>query len=135
MKIFVCLNYPTTAELYTLSLRDAVPISIVDGWHGDSSETFLIGGVSDEARAVTQCAFDCLYVAIAAISPGCRVSDIGEAIVALASGRKFSVVQEFVGHGVGRQFHQDPHIPHYPNKQAKHDRLHPGMCLDRKSVV
>jgi len=123
---------------YTLKDGDIVNVdltSIVDGWHGDSSETFLIGEVSDEARAVTQCAFDCLYAAIAAITPGCRVSDIGDTVVKLAGGCGFSVVQEFVGHGLGQKFHQDPHIPHYPNRQARNDRLHPGMCFTIEPMI
>lgn len=123
---------------YALQEGDIVNVdltTIVDGWHGDSSETFLIGEVSNEARAVTQCAFDCLYVAIDAISPGCRVSDIGDAIVKLAVGRGFSVVQEYVGHGLGQQFHQEPTIPHFPNRQARRDRLHPGICFTIEPMI
>lgn len=123
---------------YLLKDGDIVNVdltTIVDGWHGDSSETFLIGNVSDEARAVTQCAFDCLYAAIAAISPGCRVSEIGDAIVKLAGGRGFSVVQEFVGHGLGQQFHQEPTIPHFPNRQARRDRLYPGLCFTIEPMI
>ncbi len=123
---------------YVLQEGDIVNVdltTIVDGWHGDSSETFLIGNVSDEARAVTQCAFDCLYAAIDAISPGGRVSDIGDAIVKLAGGRGFSVVQEYVGHGLGQQFHQEPTIPHFPNRQARRDRLHPGTCFTIEPMI
>jgi methionyl aminopeptidase len=109
--------------------------TIVEGWHGDSSETFLIGEVSDQARAVSQCAFDCLYAAINAIRPNCRVSDIGDAIVREASARGFSVVREFVGHGLGRQFHQEPTIPHFPNRQSRHERLPPGICFTIEPMI
>ena len=100
-----------------------------NGWHGDQSETFLIGEVSETARAVTQCAFDCLHAAIDAISPGCPVSVIGETIMAIAEEQRFSVVREYVGHGLGRRFHQEPSIPHYPTRQSRQDRLLPGLCF------
>ena len=123
---------------YALQEGDIVNIdltSIVDGWHGDSSETFLIGNVSDEARDVAQCSFDCLWLAIDTIKPGCPVSDLGEVIKAEAERRQFSVVREFVGHGVGRQFHQDPTIPHYPTRQARRERLEPGICFTIEPMI
>ena len=123
---------------YVLKDGDIVNVdvtTIVDGWHGDQSETFLIGEVSDDARAVTQCAFDCLYLGIDAIQPGGVVADIGEAIVAEAEGRGFSVVREFVGHGLGQQFHQDPSIPHYPNRQSRRDVIHPGVCFTIEPMI
>ncbi len=123
---------------YVLRSGDIVNIdvtTVVDGWHGDQSETFLIGEVSDEARAVTQCSLDCLYLAIDALRPGGRVSDIGEAILAEATRRGFSVVREYVGHGLGRQFHQDPSIFHYPNREGRQERLLPGMCFTIEPMI
>ncbi|MCA9177705.1 MAG: methionyl aminopeptidase [Planctomycetales bacterium] len=123
---------------YVLKDGDIVNVdvtTIVDGWHGDQSETFLIGDVSDEARAVTQCAFDCLYLGIEAIQPGGRVSDIGDAIVSEAESRHFSVVREFVGHGLGMKFHQEPSIPHYPNRQSRLDIIHPGICFTIEPMI
>lgn len=123
---------------YRLREGDIVNIdltTIVDGWYGDQSETFLIGDCSPQAIAVTQCAHDCLYLGVAATSPGGRVADIGRAIVTEAHARGFSVVREFVGHGVGRKFHQDPSIPHYPNRQAYLDRLLPGMCFTVEPMI
>jgi methionyl aminopeptidase len=123
---------------YVLNEGDILNIdvtSIVDGWHGDQSETFLIGEVSDAARGVTQCSFDCLYLGIEAIKPGGRVSDIGEAILSEASRRGYSVVREYVGHGVGRQFHQDPSIFHYPNREARQERILPGMCFTIEPMI
>ena len=99
------------------------------------SETFLIGEVSDDARRVTQCAFDCLWADIHSISPGCLISGIGETIVALADQQKFSVVREYVGHGLGRRFHQEPSIPHYPTRQSRQERLHPGVCFTIEPMI
>jgi len=123
---------------YALQEGDIVNVditSIVDGWHGDQSETFLIGEVSESARRLVQCSFDSLYAGINALKPNCRVSEIGKAIVAVARGCKFSVVQEYVGHGLGQQFHQDPSIPHYPSAQSRIDRLPPGICFTIEPMI
>lgn len=123
---------------YVLKPGDIVNVdltSVVNGWFGDQSETFLIGDVCDEAREVTQCAFDCLYIGIEALTPGCKVAAIGEAIVEEAHDRGFTVVREYVGHGLGRQFHQDPSIPHYPNRQSRQDRLLPGMAFTVEPMI
>jgi methionyl aminopeptidase len=123
---------------YVLQDGDIVNVdltSVVDGWHGDQSETFIVGQASKLARDVVQCAFDAMHLAIAAIRPGCRVSDIGEAVVAEAEKRGFSVVEEFVGHGVGRQFHQKPSIPHAPTRQARQERLEPGLCFTIEPMI
>ena len=123
---------------YVLQEGDIVNVdltTIVDGWHGDQSETFLIGNVSENARRVVQCAFNCLYLAIRAIKPGSRVADIGRAIVPVAEQERFSVVREYVGHGIGRRFHQEPSIPHFPNRQSHLDRLIPGMCFTIEPMI
>lgn len=131
----ICHGIPGPYPLQEGDIVNLDITTIVDGWHGDCSETFLIGEVSDSARRVTQCSFDCLYLAIDAIRPGCRVSDIGDAIVQEAHARGFSVVREFVGHGVGREFHQDPTIPHFPNRQSRKDRLYPGVCFTIEPMI
>ena len=123
---------------YVLKEGDIVNIdvtTIVDGWHGDQSETFLIGECSDTAKAVTQCAFDCLYLGIEAIRPNGHVADIGTAIVEEAHQRGFSVVREFVGHGLGRKFHQDPSIPHFPNRQSHQEVIPPGVCFTIEPMI
>jgi len=131
----ICHGIP---DDYVLQEGDIINVditTIVDGWHGDQSETFLIGEVTEEKRTVTQCAFDCLYAAIDALYPGCRVSLIGETVVPEAHRRGFTVVREYVGHGLGRQFHLDPSIPHFPNRQSRVDRLYPGMCFTVEPMI
>lgn len=131
----ICHGIPGSYELKSGDIVNVDLTSIVHGWFGDQSETMLIGECSDEAIAVTQTAHDCMYLGIEATSPGGRVADIGRAIVTEAHSRGFSVVREFVGHGVGRKFHQDPSIPHYPNRQAYLDRLMPGMCFTVEPMI
>ena len=131
----VCHGIP---EDYALRSGDIVNVdltSIVDGWFGDQSETFLIGKPSAEAVAITQTSFDCLYFGIHALTPGCRVAEIGRAISKHAQARGFSVVREYVGHGIGRRFHQDPSIPHYPTRQSYSDRLEPGMTFTIEPMI
>lgn len=131
----ICHGIPGSCELHDGDIVNIDVTTIVDGWHGDQSETVLIGSVSEEKLAVTQCAFDCLWLAIEAITPGCPVSVIGETIVAEADRRGFSVVREYVGHGLGRSFHQDPSIPHFPNRQSRVDRLFPGVTFTIEPMI
>ena len=131
----ICHGIP---DAYVLREGDIVNVdvtSIVNGWHGDQSETFLVGPVSEEAKNVTQCAFNALYLAIQAIQPGCRISDIGDAIVKEAGRWNFSVVHEYVGHGLGRRFHQEPNIPHFPTPRSRSERLEPGMCFTIEPMI
>ncbi len=131
----ICHGIPND---YVLKAGDIINVditSIVDGWHGDQSETFLIGAVSDEGRRVTQCAFDAMHRAIQALGPGCPVSVIGDNVVEEATLRGFSVVREYVGHGLGRRFHQYPNIPHVPDRKSKQERLLPGMCFTVEPMI
>lgn len=135
----ICHGIPGSYELKPGDIANVDLTTIVDGWHGDQSETFLIGDaseISDEARQVTQCAFDCLYLGIEATSPGCRISVIGQAIVDFVKRNYgFGVVDKYVGHGIGTQFHQRPNIPHVPSPQSQRERLHPGMCFTIEPMI
>ncbi|MHC2066020.1 type I methionyl aminopeptidase [Bremerella sp. T1] len=131
----ICHGIPDDYELKDGDIVNVDLTSIVDGWHGDQSETFLIGEVTPEAKQVTQTAFDCLYLAIGAIYPECRVSEIGRVIVEEAKKYNFGVVEEFVGHGLGRRFHQDPSIPHVPTRAAHSVRLMPGVCFTIEPMI
>jgi methionyl aminopeptidase len=131
----ICHGIPGDEVLKEGDIVNVDITTIVAGWHGDQSETFILGETTEERREVTQCAFDCLYLGIDALTPGCRVSVIGEAIVPEAQARGFSVVREYVGHGIGRSFHLDPSIPHFPNRQSRIDRLYPGMCFTVEPMI
>lgn len=123
---------------YVLRAGDIVNVdvaTVVDGWYADQSETFLIGEVSQEARSVTQCAFDCLYLAISVLQPGCSLYEIGRVIYEEATRRGLSVVHDLVGHGVGRQFHQEPSVFHHPKPECRRVRLLPGMCFTIEPMI
>lgn len=131
----ICHGIPDDTQLVEGDIVNVDITSVVDGWHGDQSETFIIGKASEEAIAVTQAAFDCLHLAIAALEPGCTVSIIGDTIVAEAHRRGFSVVREYVGHGLGQSFHQPPNVPHFPDRKSRQQRLLPGMCFTVEPMI
>lgn len=131
----ICHGIPDSTLLKEGDIVNVDITSVVDGWHGDQSETFIVGEASEDARKVTQAAFDCLNLAIDALVPGCTVSVIGDAIVAEAHRRGLSVVREYVGHGLGRSFHQDPNVPHFPDRKSRQQRLLPGMCFTVEPMI
>ncbi len=131
----ICHGIPDDTILREGDIVNVDITSVVDGWHGDQSETFIIGKASREALAVTQAAFDCMHMAIEALTPGCTVSVIGDTIVAEAHRRGFSVVREYVGHGLGVAFHQPPNIPHFPDRRSRQQRLLPGMCFTVEPMI
>ncbi|MEZ6094658.1 MAG: type I methionyl aminopeptidase [Pirellulaceae bacterium] len=133
----ICHGIPGPYELRDGDIVNVDITSIVEGWHGDQSETFLIGNVSDEARQITQCAFNSLYLAIQALRPGCSVAVIGETIVDFVKKKypSFGVVDRYVGHGIGARFHQRPNIPHVPTRQSYQERLYPGMCFTIEPMI
>ncbi len=131
----ICHGIPGDYVLQEGDIANIDLTTTVDGWIGDQSETFMLGEVSDQARGVVQCAFDSMWAAIDAITPGCRIATIGKAIVKLARSRGYSVVRDFVGHGVGRKFHQEPSIPHYPTPETYRQRLLPGMTFTIEPMI
>lgn len=125
----VCHGIPDDTALREGDIVNVDLTTIVDGWHGDQSETFMIGCVSDEARRLVQVTFDALYVGIHAIVPYGRVIDIGRAIYRFARDRDYDIVREYQGHGIGTEFHQLPSVPHYPDTRTYRDVITPGMCF------
>lgn len=127
----VCHGIPSERVLADGDIANIDLTTIVDGWHGDQSETFLIGEVSDEAKRLVQTTFESLWIGINAIKPFGRVRDIGLAIYNFAHEREFEVVREFQGHGIGRAFHQEPGVPHFWFKGRKDGSqvIRPGMSF------
>ncbi|MBV8886087.1 MAG: type I methionyl aminopeptidase [Chroococcidiopsidaceae cyanobacterium CP_BM_RX_35] len=125
----VCHGIPNTKQI----LRDGDIINIdvtpiLDGYHGDTSRTFLVGNPSAAARKLVEVTQESMMQGIAQIKPGARIGDIGAAIQEYAEANGFSVVRDMVGHGVGRQFHTEPEIPHY-GKRGTGLKLRPGMVF------
>ncbi|OAS86963.1 MULTISPECIES: type I methionyl aminopeptidase [Metabacillus] len=120
-------------------LREGDIISIdigakYNGYHGDSAWTYAVGTISDETQQLLDVTEKSLYIGLKEAKPGERLSNISHAIQTYVEEHDFSVVREYVGHGVGQELHEDPQIPHYgpPNKGP---RLKPGMVLAIEPMV
>jgi methionyl aminopeptidase len=120
-------------------LREGDIISIdigakYNGYHGDSAWTYPVGEISDETQRLLDVTEESLYKGLKEAKPGDRLSNISHAIQTYVEEHAFSVVREYVGHGVGQELHEDPQIPHYgpPNKGP---RLKPGMVLAIEPMV
>jgi methionyl aminopeptidase len=123
---------------YVLKNGDIVNVditSIVNGWYGDQSETIMIGTPSDEARRLVQNTFECLWKGIEATRPFGRIIEIGRAIRSHAESHGFSVVRDYQGHGLGREFHQEPSIPHYPMRRLGLRGIPPGVCFTIEPMI
>lgn len=131
----MCHGIPHSKE----KLKDGdiinVDISVyLDGFHGDTSAMFYIGEVSDEARKLVEVTRECLKLGMQAVKPGGRIGDIGHVIQEHASKNGFSSVRDFVGHGVGRAFHQEPQIPHV-GRVGTGEKFAPGMIFTIEPII
>lgn len=106
----------------------------IDGYHGDSCKTFAVGEISDKAKALMASTEESLYKAISLAKPGVRLGDLGAAIQEYNESRGFSVVKQFVGHGVGRELHEDPEVPNY-GKAGHGVRLVAGMVIAIEPMI
>jgi methionyl aminopeptidase len=107
---------------------------IVDGWHGDTSKTFLIGAVSPLAQRLVEVTEKCRFLGIEQVKPGNRLGDIGAAIQEYAESQGFSVVRDFVGHGISKIFHTEPQIAHY-GEWGTGKKLRPGMVFTIEPMI
>lgn len=106
----------------------------INGYHGDNAATFAAGDVSEEARALMQATEEGMYEGIRAAVAGNRVGDIGAAVQRYVEVRGYSVVRQFVGHGVGTNLHEDPSVPNY-GTPGRGPRLLPGMTIAIEPMV
>lgn len=131
----VCHGIPSPEE--HLEVGDIVNVDVtseLDGFHGDNSRTFLIGDVSPEARHVVEVARRCLDLGIAEVRPGVRLGDVGAVIEEHAKREGCSSVRDFCGHGIGREMHMPPQVPHY-GKRGRGLRLRAGMVFTIEPMI
>jgi methionyl aminopeptidase len=121
-------------------LRDGDIVSIdcgvvVDGYYGDSAITVAVGnGVSPQAKRLLDVTKASLESAIAVVKPGATLGDIGAAVQEVVEADGFSVVRDFVGHGIGTHMHEDPQVPNY-GRRGQGTKLRPGMVLAIEPMV
>ncbi len=110
----ICHGIPTDKKI--LKNGDIINIDITvihQGYHGDTSQMFLVGDCSPLAHRLCKVSQECLYLGIAQVRQGATLGDIGNAIQTHAQAQHFSVVRDYCGHGIGKVFHEDPQILHY----------------------
>ena len=131
----VCHGIPTPKQ--TLRDGDIINVDVTTlyrGYHGDTSATFYVGKPSPAGLKVTEVARACLDLGIAEVREGARLGDIAGAITEYAEGNGCSVVRAFVGHGIGRKFHDEPKVSHY-GKRGTGLRLRAGMIFTIEPMI
>ena len=104
------------------------------GYNGDSARTFAVGKVSDKALKLISVTEQSFYEAMKVARPGNRIGDIGHAVEDFVISNGFSVVRDYVGHGVGKDLHEEPEIPNF-GRAGRGVRLYPGMTLAIEPMV
>ena len=130
----ICHGFPSEKELND---GDIVAIDMVvdlDGWLADSAWSYAVGNISDEAKKLMDVTKKSLYLGIEQAVIGNRIGDISHAVQTYVEANGFSVVRDFVGHGIGKSMHEDPQVPHY-GKPGRGVRLSEGMVLTIEPMV
>jgi len=130
----VCHGIPGPKKLKCGDIVNVDITVIKDGFHGDTSKMFVIGEASIRARRLVAVTQEAMYSGIERVRAGALLSDIGRAIQHHAEAHGYSVVREFCGHGIGREFHEEPQVLHYsdPGMQL---RMQPGMTFTVEPMV
>lgn len=130
----ICHGFPSNRKLKDGDLLTIDMVVNVDGYLADSAWSYAVGNISDEAQKLMDVTKECLYRSIALVKPGVRLGDIGHAIQTYAEANGFSVVRDFVGHGIGTNMHEDPQVLHY-GKPGRGIRLEEGMVFTIEPMI
>ena len=131
----VCHGIPDSRALEDGDIINIDITTIVDGYFGDTSEMFCVGEVSEEATRLIDVTRKSMWLGIREVAPGKRVGDIGAVIEEYAHGELgYGVVDQFCGHGIGREFHMDPHIPHVGRRRTG-KRFKAGMTFTIEPMI
>ena len=107
---------------------------LYNGWQGDAARTFMVGNVSEEKRKLVQITQECFFKAVENLRDGTPLGDIGYQVQTHAENNGYSVVRALVGHGIGRQMHEDPSVPNYGRKGTG-IRLKKGMTIAIEPMI
>ncbi len=130
----VCHGIPGKDKLKNGDIINIDVTVIKDGYHGDTSKMFVVGTPSPQALHVVNIARECLFIGINLVKPGARLGSIGYAIQQHAEKNGCSVVRDYCGHGIGRDFHEPPQVLHYGTPNTG-EILHPGMTFTIEPMV
>lgn len=130
----ICHGVPDDRPLQNGDIINVDVTCIVNGFFGDSSKTFFVGEVSEAAKKITRCAYQAMHKGIEQIAGGKTTGDIGFAVNKYVTRKFYFVVKEIGGHGIGKQFHQDPFIPSF-GKKGKGEKLQPWTCITVEPMI
>jgi methionyl aminopeptidase len=130
----VCHGIPGDRVLAEGDIVNIDVTVILDGWHGDTSRMFVAGQPSTRARLLMDVTYEAMMKGIAAIRPGATLGDVGHAIQQHVERHRFSVVRDFCGHGIGRNFHEPPNVLHF-GRPGEGPKLRPGMFFTVEPMV
>ena len=124
----ICHGIPIDKKLKNGDIVNVDITVIKDDYHGDTSKMFCIGSVAPFAQRLVDVTREALFLGIEQVKPGAHFGDIGYAIQKHAESHHYSVVQEFCGHGIGKKFHEEPHVMHF-GKLGEGAEIKPGMIF------
>ena len=130
----VCHGIPSDKVLKSGDIVNLDITVIKDGYHGDTSQMFFVGAPTVKAERLTRVAYECLLIGIRMVRPGVRLGDIGHSIQQHAESNNYSVVREYCGHGIGRDFHEEPQVLHY-GTPGTGLQLRPGMTFTIEPMI
>jgi methionyl aminopeptidase len=131
----VCHGIPSEKKLEEGDIVNIDVTVILDGWHGDTSRMFYVGEkIPTKAKLLTEATYEAMMEGVKLVKPGLHLGDIGHAIQSYAESRRFSVVRDFCGHGIGKIFHMPPSVLHY-GKKGSGPQLKTGMFFTIEPMV
>jgi len=130
----VCHGIPGERLLKSGDIVNIDVTVIKDGFHGDTSKMFLVGKTPPHARHLVDVTYQAMRAGIDRVRPGARLGDIGHTIQTVAENHRYSIVREYCGHGIGREFHEDPQVLHY-GEPGTGLKLLPGMTFTIEPMV
>ncbi|MCB2102612.1 MAG: type I methionyl aminopeptidase [Rhodobacterales bacterium] len=130
----VCHGIPGDKKLRDGDIVNIDVTTILDGWYGDTSRMFLIGRVGVKARKLVDVTYESMWRGIEQVRPGATLGDVGHAIQCYAEKRRYSVVRDFCGHGLGQVFHDAPNVMHF-GEPGQGVRLREGMFFTIEPMI
>ena len=124
----ICHGIPSDKKLKKGDIVNIDITVIKDEYHGDTSQMFCVGDVAPFAKRLIDITQESLFLGIDQVKPGATLGDIGHAIQVHAESNRYSIVREFCGHGIGKKFHEDPHVMHF-GKRGEGEVLEAGMIF------
>lgn len=131
----ICHGIPSAADI--LKEGDILNIDVttyLNKFHGDTNKTFLVGNVAPHVKKLVEVTYQCLREAIKVVQPGGHIGDIGAVIQEIAHSHGYSVVEDYCGHGIGREFHEAPQVVHV-GKKGTGAEMKPGMTFTIEPMI